>query len=257
MTLHETFGWTTPPEKYLELLEHDKILPDSQDAIPYAKSDVASSACNVAVCYYLVDRKPEAAKYGRETVKAIMDYFYGDWRKQVPTELGTLDVEWWRVHSDWIEYFRYGLCWSSSVGDWEAARRIAEYPPDEYSYNPGYTKEDEAAYLALAEYLRGGPLGACTRHFDVIEQGKKQKPKLLAELIQALAQGHGARFQTALESYLSYFRKREFKKKELDKLLCLDGTTFLNIGRKRGLDFRIPPEMNDHIIQLGGPPKRQ
>jgi hypothetical protein len=67
-------------------------------------------------------------------------------------------------------------------------------------------------------------------------------------------QSHPERFQKALEEYLRYFRKREFKKKELDKLLCLDGTTLLNIGRKRGLEFRIPPEVNDHLIQLSEPP---
>jgi hypothetical protein len=156
------------------------------------------------------------------------------------------------VHSDWIDYFRYGLCWSSVLGDWEAARRIAQYPPDNCTFNPGYTKEDEAAYLALAKFLRGGPQGSSARHFATIAQGKKEKPKFLAEVIQALMQSHGARFQEALALYLGYFRKREFRKKELDNLLCLDGTIFLHLGRKRGLEFRIPPEVSNHLIQLPG-----
>jgi hypothetical protein len=257
VTLHEKVRWTTPPEKYLETYLEDvqriKTVPDSPDATPFAMTDIAASACNVSICYYLVNRKAEAAKYGRETVKAIIEYFYGNWTRRIPTDLGTLDPEWWRVHSGWIEWFRYGLCWSSAVGDWEAARRIAEYPPDNDTYNPGYTKEDEAAYLALAKFVRGGPRAACAGHFATIAQRKKEKPKLLAAVIQAVTQNNKAKFQTALEAYLLYFREREFRSRELDKLLCFDGTTLLYIGRKRGLEFRIPPELNDHIIQLGGP----
>ncbi len=42
------------------------------------------------------------------------------------------------------------------------------------------------------------------------------------------------------EEYLLYFPKREFKRKALGKLLCFDGTTLFNIGKRMGMEFVVP-----------------
>ncbi len=117
-------------------------------------------------------------------------------------------------------------------------------------WSTGYTKEDRAAYLALASLLRGEPLENRQHYFLDIENRKKQKPKLLAEVIRSLDAKDGTRFRSALEKYLAYFRKSEFTKQSLKKLLCLDGTTLLNIGIRNHLGFKIPAEVQEHIICL-------
>ena len=52
------------------------------------------------------------------------------------------------------------------------------------------------------------------------------------------------------EKYLRYFRKSEFKKTSIDKLLSFDGSTMVNVRKKQGLEFKIPPEVQDHIVRL-------
>ena len=94
MTLYEKFGWIIPIESYLKTLEYAKLPPKFDYIIPDEKQGVASSACNVAICYYLLGRRAEAARFGRETVSAVLDFFYGSWKERVPTDLKTLDVAW-------------------------------------------------------------------------------------------------------------------------------------------------------------------
>ncbi len=247
MTLYEKFGWIIPVESYLESFEAAKSPPLRVDSIPDKKGDAPSSATNVAVCYYLQGERDQAKKFAREAVDAVIDYFYGDWTKQVPTDLGTLDPGWWRLHMSWMDFFSEGVCWAAAIGDWKSLKKIADYPSDDCD---GYTKEDRAAYLALASVLRGESMASQQRYLQEIQNRKKEKPKLIAEVIKALQSNSQARFQASLEGYLQYFRKSEFKKKSLGKLLTFDGTTLLNIGRRNGLQFKVPPELEDHIIRL-------
>jgi len=69
------------------------------------KQDLPAGASNVAICYYLQGNLAEAKRFAREAVDAVLDYFFGDWRQQVPTELGTLDPAWWHAHISWADFF--------------------------------------------------------------------------------------------------------------------------------------------------------
>lgn len=250
MTLFEKFGWISGIDRYLDSLSYDRTTPANKLAIPYKKEDVVWSASNVSICYYLLGNTAKAREYARETTAAVLDYYYGPWKSEVVTRLGAVNVDYWRIHLGWTDDFRCGLCWATSIEDWLSTGRIAEYPIDECKVDTSYTKEDKAVYLALASFLQGEAPERYEHYFDQVRKGKKEKPKLLAEVLRALQEKDSTRFQEALATYLCYFPKREFKKKQLYNLLCMDGTTLLNIGKREGLDFVVPPKAEDHLIRL-------
>jgi hypothetical protein len=249
MTLYDKVGWVIPVESYLESLEQAKLPPLRRDSIPDKKGDATSAASNVAICYFLQGKTKEAGEFGREAVSAVLDYFYGDWRKEVETEDGDIDPAWWGAHLLWIDPFREALCWASALGDWPAVEKLAQYPSDSSSRD--HTTEDRAAYLALASLLRGEPAKKQAPYLAEIGRRKKAKPNLLAEVFCALQANSSARFQTTLAGYLDHFRKSEFNRKRLDRLLCLDGTTLLNLGVRRGLQVAIPAPVEAHIVRFG------
>jgi hypothetical protein len=250
MTLKEKLGWEIDINFYLRMLNNAKIPPKSKKLIPSSKRAIASMANSVATCYYLLDQKIEASKYARETVEAVLDQFYGSWRDNVMTDSGTKDPEWWRVHNSWMFRFQESLCWALAIGDLETAKEIAGYPTDECMVDPTATKEDKAAYLILAYYFRGETIESYRHHFVEIRNGKKEKPRLIANIIESLQKRDAVKFQENLEAYLNYFRKREFRKNSLDRLLCYDGTTLIGIGKREGLDFEIPQSVEDYLIRL-------
>jgi hypothetical protein len=252
MTLYEKFGWVIPCEDYVSSLDEAKEPPQIEDLIPEQKDDLAAAANNAALCYYLKGDIRETKTFARQTVWAVLEVFYGTWRNKVETDDGTIDPEWWRFHLGWIELFRYGCCWAAALHDWESLEKIAQYPSPESSIDlvHVYTKEDKALFLALAGLLRNAPLESCQSWLRAASTGKKEKPQLLAEVVKALHDKDNAHFQEALTAHLRYFPQREFKKKSLTELLSLDGTTLFHFGRNRNLDFEIPEEAKDHIIQL-------
>jgi hypothetical protein len=249
MTLYERFGWVIKPETYLDNLDYARLDPPRLDSIPDRKGDHISCAGNVATCFYLLDQKKKSAHYARETVNAILDYFFGKWQEKVPTDLGTFDPGWWRenLHYEWIPLFIEGICWGSALGDWAKVTKIAEYPTLKLL---GFPKEDRAYYLLVAFFIRGEQLQESRALAKQIAEGKKQKPKLTMRVLDAIEKRDQQKFQQSLTEYLNYFRKNEFKSKELDKLLCTDGTILLNLGLRNGLAFTPPPNVADQLIRL-------
>jgi hypothetical protein len=250
MALKDKIVWGIDVSRYLRMLDDAKIPPKSDKLISTWKWEIPSSANRVATRYYLSEQKIEAAKYAREMVDAVLDQFYGSWRENAITDLGTKDPTWWHAHSSWMFHFQESLCWALAIGDWDAAKKIAEYPADKCMVDPTATKEDKAAYLTIACFFRGEPTENYRHHFHEISSGKKEKPKFIAKVIESLQMKDAAKFQESLEAYLNYFRKREFRKNSLDKLFCYDGTTLMNIGKQEGLEFKIPQSAEDYLIQL-------
>jgi hypothetical protein len=252
MTLYEKFGWRIRLEDYLNDVKIVEACLRSADRQWVHFADLPNRESNVAVCYYLEGDIAKAQQFAARAIAHCLEYFYGTWRAQFRTDEGTYDPNWWRRNISWMTHLHEAFCWASSLGDWTSLRRLAEYPARDSKPGIDGTREDAAAYLALACLLRDEPLAQYEHCFGIIEKGKKQKPKLVARVIRELQAKNGGAFQDSLEAYLRYFRKSEFKKSALDKLLCFDGTTLLHIGEREGLNFKVPPEIEDHIIRLNG-----
>lgn len=247
--LFQTFSAKFDLGQFLPSYErHEQMVPP--DWLVFSiKSGLVTDATNVAICHYCLGNTPEAKRYAEKVVEHARDYFFGDWRGRIPTDLKTIDPGWWRIHAPWVGQLSESMCWATSLGDWKSVEFLAGYPAQE-SKPGGATREDAAACFALASMLRGAAPADYEACFGVIRKGNKKKPKLVADVILALQAKNAGQFQKCLEAYLRYFRKSEFKKSSLDKLLCLDGTTLLNLGLRMGLAFSIPPEAEDHIIRL-------
>lgn len=248
--LFHTFGAKFELGQFLPSFEKHEQMSPPDWLVDSIKSGLVADATNVAICHYCSGNTNEAKRYAEKCVKHALEYFHGEWRGRIPTDLKTLDPGWWRIHATWVTPFREALCWATVLGDWKSVQRLAEYPAKESKPGVDATREDAAACFALACVLRNAPAAEYAHCFAVIDKGKKEKPKLIAAVVRALQARDAAQFQKSLESYLRYFRKSEFKKTSLDKLLCLDGTTLLNIGLHMGLAFSIPSEVEDHIIRL-------
>jgi hypothetical protein len=247
MNLYEKHGWVVTLDSYLETLDYARLDPPRVDSIPDRKGDRVNAACNVAICYHLLGNRTETAKYARETVDAVLDYFFGSWQSEIPTDSGTIDPEWWRIHGiNWMDEFRYGLCWASALRDWSALRAIAAFPIKE----TGPLREEKAFYTLLACWLLGKKPGNEPGLVKNVLNGKKEKPRLMLDVFTAIQKKDSGQFERALEPYLHYFRKTEFKRKELDKLLSFDGTTLLNLGRREGLESAKAREFEDYLFLL-------
>jgi predicted cupin superfamily sugar epimerase len=236
---------------YLDALEDAKSSPlRTEKSLFGRKLTVPWKANTVAACYYLLEDKANAAKFARETVDTVVEYYYGTWRETALTDVGTRDSNWWRIHTYWMDHFRQGLCWALAIGDWTSAQKIADYPTDECKVDSGFTKEDKASFLAVANLVRREPATDCQTYLHEIRNGKKEKSKQIAAVVEALQAKDVPNFQKSLEAYLDHFRKREFKRNALDNLLCYDGTILIDIGKREGLEFDTPSAFEDYIIRL-------
>ncbi len=248
--LFEKFGATFELGQFYPAYERKLNAVEPDWLVPGSKAALVDDATFIALFYWCEGRSGDAKTYAAECVKHGVEYFFGKWREEIPTDLKTRDAVWWRIHATWVTPFREALCWATALGDWKAVQLLAEYPAKETRPGVDATREDAAACFALASLLRGSAPSDYEACFGVIQRGKKEKPKLVAGVVRALQARNADQFQKCLEAYLHYFRKSEFKKTSLDKLLCLDGTTLLNLGLHVGLAFSIPPEVEDHIIRL-------
>lgn len=251
MALRDKLACPIDLKYHLDALENSKSSPlRSEKSLFGRKLTIPWKANTVAASYYLLEDKANAAKFGRETVDAVLEYYYGTWRETALTDIGTRDSSWWHNNAYWMDHFRQGLCWASAIGDWASAKKIADYPTDECKVDSGFAKEDKASFLAVAHFVRGEPATNYQRYFQEIKNGKKEKSKRIAAVVEALQAKDGPSFQRSLEVYLDYFRKREFKRNALDNLLCYDGTILINIGKRAGMEFKTPRATEDYIIRL-------
>ena len=81
------------------------------------------------------------------------------------------------------------------------------------------------------------------------ETDKPKRLKLLCPVLRALLDSDATQFEKSLLAYLTYYRKSEFKR-ELEKVVALDGTTLYHLGRRQGFQVTLPEAVADHIIQL-------
>ena len=249
MTLKEQLNWTSAITNRLE-------------SVHYTRQEIASGTATDASYYFLVGKthcyaiecyvEGDANKFkesARLVVQAALDYFYGKWREDLPTPDGTIGQEAWKPFCLWYEEVMQSLPWACALGDWEAVRRIAEYPPENRLPEAAKAKGETAWGWALISFLRGDPRTRVEGFIAKAEADKAKRPKLLCSVLRALLENDAAEFGKALFAYLAYYRKSEFKL-NVDKLLALDGTTLYQIGRKLGFNIELPGNVADHVIRL-------
>ena len=209
---------------------------------------VGSSLFYAIECYLQGDPKvsKEAA---RTVVDAALAYFYGKWRNTLKTPDGKVGVEEWKPHCLWYEEVMRSLPWACALGDWDAVRKIAAYPPENKLPETAKAKGETAWGWALITFLRGQPRERVEHFLVKAETDNAKRPKLLCPVLRALLDSDAAQFEKTLLAYLAYFRKSEFKR-VIDKVVALDGTTLYHLGRRQGFQVTLPESVAAHIIQL-------
>lgn len=183
-------------------------------------------------------------------VEAVLRYFYGDWRKRLPTPEGTVGQDEWNPFCLWYEELMRSLPWACALGDWDAVRRMSQYPPENKLPEAAKARGETAWGWALVALLRGRERDLIEHFLVRAESDKAKRPKLLCPVLRALLGSHADVFGKALSTYLAYYRRSEFER-DLDKLLALDGTTLYHLGRRRGFNVQLPGDVADHVIRFG------
>lgn len=191
-------------------------------------------------------KSKEAAKL---VVQAALEYFYGIWRKQLPTPDGTVGHDEWKPFCLWYEEVMSSLPWACALDDREAVHRIAEYPPENKLPEATKAKGETAWGWALITYLRSQTRKQAEHFLVKAETDKAKRPKLLCPVLQALLDNNGSQFEKTFLAYMAHYRRSEFKR-VLDKVLALDGTTLYHLGRKQGFNIQLPENLADHIIRF-------
>jgi hypothetical protein len=249
MTLKEHLNWEGAIANRLESLQQTQREIALGKAKEPAYYFLVGKAKWYAVECYLEGQAQMPKEAAQVVVHATLEYFYGEWRKRLLTPDGTVGHEEWKPHCLWYDEVMGSLPWACALGDWEAVRRIAEYPPANRYPEAAKAGGETAWAWALVAFLRDTSLGQLEQFLTKAETHKAKRPKMLCPVLRALLDNDAVMFKTTLLAYLAYYRRSEFKR-EVEKLLSLDGTTLYHLGRKQGLRVQLPEDLNNHVIQF-------
>jgi hypothetical protein len=249
MTLKEKLKWNGAIKNRLDSMERTQQEIASGNAPKVTFYWYVGKAQGYAIeCYVEGDAKKSKDAADR-VLFAALEYFYGNWRRTLPTPDGKVGHEAWKPFCLWYEEVMQSLPWACALSNWEAVRRIAEYPPEDKLPEAAKAKGETAWGWALISFLRGEPRKRVEGFIAKAEADKAKRPKMLCPVLRALIENDAAGFEKTLLAYLAYYRKSEFKL-DLDKLLALDGTTLYHLGRKQGFKVQLPENVVDHVIHL-------
>jgi len=249
MTLKEKLKWKGALTSIFDGIkekQHD-IASGKATALTYSFL-LSHTVAHAIECYVEGDlqKSKDAAKL---VVNAALEYCYGQWQKRLPTPDGKVGHEAWKHEFAWYPEAIEPLPWACALGDWEAVRKIAEYPPEDRFPEASRAGGETAWAWALVMFLRGRPRKEVEQFLARAEGHKAKRPKLLGPVLKALLDTNQREFNGALSAYLVYYRKREFKL-ELNKLLAFDATVLWHLGLKAGFQIELTDSASDHIIRL-------
>jgi hypothetical protein len=233
-----------------ETLEEHAIAPTKwSNGGPTQKSSAVSFPNFIACICYLREEIPLAMRYADMTVENGIDYFFSDWRKKVAVNDKTYESYRWKEHgSDWYSEFPISVLWTTCLGQWNKAKKIAEYPTRECYSERTKGSPEVCYYLILAAALRGESLDTVNDFIEVVETGVKKREKLLLAVLKTIVQQDKKAFDKVFLEYMKYFNKRECSRGI--NTLAKDGTILFNFARYKGLNVEFPNEYRDHFICL-------
>jgi hypothetical protein len=241
-------GWSPPPRPPGKVVDWVTVF-----GWVFAVQLTASNTFGMGALGYTIEHPVlrDWREAGRQLVAAVLYYFFGPWREKVRwhehsfTSMSTkvLNREQTRAKLQWISFYRDALPAALSLGDWEAADRLLEWPgPDlKDDVDPFNSIEDNAYQIWLAMRLRGDSGSEVDARRDWITRRSRPRQKLLALAADALFAGEPKTLAKTLTDYLEYYRKREIDLQRdpgwrlVRQGISLDGTVLWHLARRRGL----------------------
>lgn len=240
MTLFEKFNWDTPLAGSLSDLPGS--YPDS--TAPNFKELLWSYRIThncAATCAILIGDRKTARSSAKEYIKAAIDHFHGEWRRNAKIQSNQPR---WKPY-DWFSVGPDALFWAAICDDWKAVQLLSQFP----CIPPKWDWPDHAYFSLLAFFLRGESLEQHASIVDFILGKKKQQPKLLLDCLMEISRCDTAKFQKAWERYLDYFLKHERNKGQLTLLQSRNASFYAALAGNRGLALKIPAKFEDYIVQ--------
>jgi len=228
---------------------------------------LVKSQASAALACYLEELHDESVARAREVVTLTIDLFFGAWRKGVPDpKHGGLYPEYrWLKKVQWVCEYRDAILWSACLGDWDAARRLSQYPSDQTDSDISERKSEAPWYRLLASYLRGDATGSDLAMDDtppgepsgkpgtlerLIEEGRSKRMKHLSAALGAIARKDAAAVQDRIEQCLAYYRKTEFTRGDWDDMVAIDGSILVHLAEHEGVPVSVPEKYADYIVRL-------
>ena len=176
-------------------------------------------------------------EYARLGIASAEDYFFGDWREGFEMSPGNaLTADQCRKEIAWFDPLREGLVLALLMDDEGSAKTICKYPSsDAVQQDIDGSKEDHEFYLLFSRYMCGEGLDELKASCDVIEAGRRRRPKHWLDILRAIDRGEIEGVATALKKYLVYFRKTEQNSNVFREAVSLDASILWNLARIRGL----------------------
>ena len=249
MTLREKLKWNG------DISFHVKTVEKTLAEIASGKAQEVTYYWNVgetaryAIEVYLGGNTETSKRIAKMVVDAVLLYFYGDWRNHLKTQNGESGHEAWLLRCLWYDEVHRSFSFAAALSDWDAMKRISQYPPEEKLSAVDKARGETAWSWAIINFIRGESKARVEKFLKMAEDDKSKRPKLLCPILRALMNNDATAFEKTLLAYLCYYRKSEFKH-ELLKMVALTGTTLYHLGRKRGFKVTLPENVADHVIRF-------
>ena len=203
--------------------------------------------------FAMEDDLESVRRYAEMGVRAGLEYFFGDWRnvpqRTIPVDaVGADELRKKLLYiSDFLRIVR--MC--GVISDWEAARRLAEYPDREECRRPDGDCEEENCYVfALCRFLLGEfHIERNDNEIKGILSRRSKRYKLLAALMLDVSSRDTESFNQHLNEYLKFYKNREFRK-NIPQMVCYDGTFWINCARHVGMSPEWDSRFDDYLILL-------
>lgn len=248
MTIKEKYQWRSQRDSLLDsVITAQRSIRDGS-----ATSDDYYFFVGTAVCYaielYIDGDLPSARSAAKIVMEAILEYFYGEWRFQIPTDDGIVDANYWRKESLWFDEVMKTLPFALALNDWAAVQKIAEYPPEDSFPEAGLAKGEAALGWALVYHLRAQTREA-SEFLAEAEKREEERLQLLCRVLKAIIQQDAQAFSNSFLLYMKFYKENEIEMK-LTKLISVYGTIMYHLGHRQGFFVQLPVQWADHVIRL-------
>jgi hypothetical protein len=225
---------------------------DTPSTIRTRRSMIIDNFGWVCLIYWLREEVEAARSWASQLLDAADDYFWGDWRIDLPA--GNYsdqppDLAWHRRHMTWKSELEESLIWGSCIGAWDRIATIAAYPQDDVKLGVEQSRENRAWLLILAGHLSGRPWSELAPHVEVVRAGRKATEKLLLDLLEAILAGDDARIAGASDAYFAHFRKG-VNSRDLYRKVAREVSILRNLGDRLRHPVPVPPKLVDRVPRL-------
>lgn len=192
------------------------------------------------------------AVFARKAAQVSVRYFFGDWRKAYATGGERWNEAECRRRWNWYDEYRCGLLCALVVDEEPALAEILRWPEEDLPHDGGAwdaPREENYFQSLLALTLRQANAAGQQRLREQIVGGRRVRPKLLVQGLDAIYLDDASGFLHVLEKLLAYHLKHEFQPDNDFRAILHEGSILFHVARRRGVTLPpLPANLQDRIV---------